>query len=130
MDEITSGDSGPVAAWLEERGVGDAVARYAIDKAARCDLGPECPDGCGALDDYTITYDAAAGTWTARSSTGRPAPDTWTVSASSGEHSYTAPSAALAIAAHEAEHPGDFVQAVMNDAYPASVIIANLTANE
>ena len=130
MDEITSGDSGQVAAWLEARGVGDAVALYAIDEATRCDLGPECPDGCGALDDYTVTFDAGAGTWTARSSTGRRPLDTWTVFASSGEHSYAAPSAALAIAAHEAEHPGDFVQAVINDAYPASVIIANLTANE
>ena len=91
---------------------------------------PECPDGCGALDDYTVTFDAGAGTWTARSNSGRPPLDTWTVFASSGEHSYAAPSAALAIAAHEAEHPGDFVQAVINDAYPASVIIANLTANE
>jgi hypothetical protein len=130
MDEITSGDSGQVAAWLEARGVGDAVALYAIDEAARCDLGPECPDGCGALDDYTVTFDAGAGMWTARSSTGRRPLDTWTVFASSGEHSYAAPSAELAIAAHEAERPGDFVQAVINDAYPASVIIANLTANE
>ena len=61
MDEITSGDRGQVAAWLEARGVGDAVALYAIDEATRCDLGPECPDGCGALDDYTVTFDAGAG---------------------------------------------------------------------
>ncbi|MGH3297850.1 MAG: hypothetical protein ACRDP7_39260 [Trebonia sp.] len=129
-DEITSGHSGQVLAWLEARGVGDAVARYAIDEATRCDLGPECPDGCGALDDYTVTFDAGAGTWTARSNAGQPPLDTWTVFASSGEHSCAAPSAALAIAAHEAKHHGDFVQAVINDAYPASVIIANLTANE
>ena len=126
MDEITSGDSGQVAAWLDARGVGDSVALYAIDEATRCDLGPECPDGCGGLDDYTVTSDAGAGTWTARSSTGRRPLDTWTVFASSGEHSY----AALAIAAHETKHPGDFVQVVINDAYPASVIIANLTASE
>ena len=129
-DEITSGHSGQVLAWLEARGVGDAVARYAIDEATRCDLDPECPDRCGALDDYTVTFDAGAGTWTARSNAGQPPLDTWTVFASSGEHSYAAPSAALAITAHEAEHPGDFVQAVINDAYPASVIIANLTASE
>jgi hypothetical protein len=130
MDEITSGDRGQVAAWLEARGVGDAVALYAIDEATRCDLGPECDDGCGALDDYTVTFDAGAGTWTARSSTGRRPLDTWTVFASSGEHSYAAPSAALAIAAHDTRRPDDFVQAVINDAYPASVIIANLTADE
>jgi hypothetical protein len=130
MDEITRGDSGQVAAWLEALGVGDAVALYSIDEATRCDLGAECPDGCGALDDYTVTFGAGAGTWTARSNTGRPAPDTWTMLASSGEHSYAAPSATLAIAAHEAKHPGDFVQAVINDACYASVIIANLIANQ
>jgi hypothetical protein len=129
MDEITSGHSSQVLAWLKARGAGDAVALYAIDEATRCDLGAECPDACGALDDYTVTFDLGAGTWTARASSGRPALDTWTVFASSGEHSYAAPSAALAIAAHEAEHPGDFVQAVINDAHPSSVIIANLIAN-
>jgi hypothetical protein len=130
MDEITSGHSSQVLAWLEARGVGDAVARCAIGEAARCDLGAECPDEYGALDDYTVTFDAGAGTWTARSNAGQPALDTWTVFASSGEHSYAAPSAALAIAAHEAKRPGDFVQAVISDACPASVIIANLIANQ
>ena len=108
-DQITSGHSSQVLA---------------------CDHGAGCPDQCGALDDYTVTFDPAAGTWTARSNSDRPALDTWTVFASSGEHSYAAPSAALAIAAHDARRPDDFVQAVINDAYPASVIIANLTANQ
>jgi hypothetical protein len=130
MDEITSGNSGRVLGWLEARGVGDAVARYAIDEAARCDLGTECPDGCGALDDYTVTFDAGAGTWTARSNSARPPLDTWTVFSTSGEHSYAAPSAALAITAHDTRRPDDFVQAVINDAYPASVIIANLAASQ
>ena len=108
-DQITSGHSSQVLA---------------------CDHGAGCPDQCGALDDYTVTFDPAAGTWTARSNSDRPALDTWTVFASSGEHSYAAPSAALAIAAHDARRPDDFVQAVINDACPASVIIANLIANQ
>jgi hypothetical protein len=129
-DEITSGHSSQVLAWLQARGVGDAVALYAMDEAARCDLGAECPDGCGELDDYAVTFDADAGTWTARSNSRQPAPGTWTVFASSGEHSYAAPDATRAIEAHDAGHPGDFIQAVVNDAFDASVIIANLQANQ
>ena len=130
MDEITSGHSAKVFAWLEARGVGDAIALDAMDSATRCDLGAECPDGCGALDDYTVTFDLDAGKWTVRSNSDQPPLDTWTVFAPSGEHSYAAPSAALAIAAHDAKRPDDFVQAVISDAAPASVIIANMTANE
>jgi hypothetical protein len=130
MNEITSGHRSLVLAWLEARGVGDAVALYAIDEATRCDLGTECPDKCGALDDHTITFDIDAGTWTARANSGHPPLDTWTVFASSGEHSYAAPSAALAITAHDARRPDDFVQAVINDAHPASAIIAHLIANQ
>jgi hypothetical protein len=52
------------------------------------------------------------------------------VFASSGEHSYAAPTAALAIAAHDARRPDDFILAVINDSYPASVIMANLIANQ
>ncbi|HWG00830.1 MAG TPA: hypothetical protein VG164_03135 [Trebonia sp.] len=130
MDKITSGHSAKVLAWLEARGVGAAVAAYAMDEATRCDLGDECPDGCGELDGYTVTFDTGAGKWTARSNTGRTALDTWTVFSSSGEYSYTADGAALAIAAHEAKHPGDFVQVVISDACPASVTTANLIANQ
>ena len=129
-DEITSGHSATVLAWLEARGVGDAVALYAMDEASRCGLGAECPDGCGALDDYTVTFDINAGTWTARSNSGRSAPGTWTVFASSGVHSRAAADALLAIELHRSERPGDFVHAVISDAYPASVIIANLAANQ
>lgn len=127
MDEITSGDSSQVLAWLEARGVGDFAARYAMDEATRCDLGTGCPDGCGVLDGHTVTFDAGAGTWTARSSSGQPAPGTWTVFASSGEHTYAAPSAARALAAHDDKRPDDFVQAIVNDAFPAETIIAHLT---
>jgi hypothetical protein len=119
-----------VLAWLQARGVGDAVALYAMDEAARCDLGAECPDGCGALDEYAVTFDAGAGMWTVRSNSGRPALGTWTVFASSGEHSYAAADAARAIEAHDASHPGEFIQAVISDAFDASVIIANLQGNQ
>jgi hypothetical protein len=128
-DEITSGHSATVLAWLGARGVGEAVARYAMDEASRCDLGAECPDGCGALDDHTVTFDAGAGTWTARGNSGRPAPGTWTLFASSGVHSRAAADAVLAIELYRAERPGDFVHAVISDACPASVIIANLIAS-
>jgi hypothetical protein len=130
MDEIMSGHSSQVLAWLEARGVSDAVALYAIDEASRCHLGAECPDACGALDDYAVTYDIDAGTRTARANSGRPALDAWTVFASSGEHSYAALSATRALTVHAEKSLHDFVQALVNDAFPASVTSAHLTGTE
>lgn len=121
--------------WLEGHGVGQAVSDFALREAQQCPSGGGCEDGCGALDDYQITYDQHDGVWTVRARdehdvTVQGEPDSWTVFASSGIHVVYADDMLSAVKAFIAQYPDDFVHAVVNDGYPLSEITAGLGASE